>query len=438
MVSAEETIDCYPLDGAYALAYVLEQRYGFVRTSRGNAMIAIDVEFGRTDNCPWGEFEVPGIEGRIYTGFEVKDSRYQFRITGRIRGKHKLEFQKIADETKVRVRTHSLYIGKALRIGFPDPDSDEFSPKHSPKFVDTSRVDASSLIFSDEVQSDLDMSLYTPIRMSEAVKRHKVPLKRGIVLAGEYGTGKTLVGTLLAQMCERHGWTMFYLDKIEDLTRAVTASHGFGRTLIFGEDADKIMNDRDADLEAAFDGFSSKAGETMIVLTTNHIDKIHNVYRRQGRVDQVITIQAPDARAAERMVRFYARGLIPANEDLAPVGKLLSGKIPAVIREVVERSKLAAISHTADDAPFTLSVSDLIRAATGMLREIAAMPKFQEDNRTDFEKLGTIIGAQVRVGMDRVRNGSNDSHSRARRALDLPDPLATLATEEDGGTLNGS
>jgi hypothetical protein len=46
-----------------------------------------------------------------------------------------------------------------------------------------------------------------------------------------------------------------------------------------------------------------------------------------------------------RLIRLYGRDMIAADEPLGLVSDELSGNIPATIREVVERSKLAMIAH---------------------------------------------------------------------------------------------
>jgi ATP-dependent 26S proteasome regulatory subunit len=83
---------------------------------------------------------------------------------------------------------------------------------------------------------------------------------------------------------------------------------------------------------------------------------------RQGRIDKVIEIKEPDTDATARLVRIYARHMLPPEEDIREVCAKMAKMvlIPAAIREIVEQSKLAAIERgdvhhiTADDLDVTV------------------------------------------------------------------------------------
>ena len=85
----------------------------------------------------------------------------------------------------------------------------------------------------------------------------------------------------------------------------------------------------------------------------------------------MISVEAPDEKAAAKLMRIYARGLIAVNEDITEAGKELAGQIPAVIREVVERAKLYAIGRAGDIDE--LKGTDLAASARGMKRHLELM-----------------------------------------------------------------
>jgi transitional endoplasmic reticulum ATPase len=64
------------------------------------------------------------------------------------------------------------------------------------------------------------------------------------------------------------------------------------------------------------DGVESKGKELITILTSNHAENINQAMLRPGRLDAVLSIQAPDAFAAEKLIRLYARGLILERESL--------------------------------------------------------------------------------------------------------------------------
>jgi ATP-dependent 26S proteasome regulatory subunit len=93
------------------------------------------------------------------------------------------------------------------------------------------------------------------------------------------------------------------------------------------------------------DGVDTKGKEIITVFTTNHIETINPAILRMGRVDTCVRVDPPDASAAVKLVQKYGRGLINSQTNFNEVGKKLAGRIPAFIREVTERAKIAAIAR---------------------------------------------------------------------------------------------
>ena len=111
---------------------------------------------------------------------------------------------------------------------------------------------------------------------------------------------------------------------------------------------------------------------------------------------------APDTIAAQKLVRLYGRGLIEDNADLTGTGKKLAGCIPAVIREVVERSKLSAISRLKGAQDLVLTGKDLENAADGMLQHLKLIEPRPEDARSDREKAADRYGTHVGTALEQA------------------------------------
>lgn len=159
--------------------------------------------------------------------------------------------------------------------------------------------------------------------------------------------------------------------------------------------------DRDEKMDAilnTIDGVDTKGMELVVVLTTNHVDTIEPAMMRPGRLDAVISVTAPDAAAVTKLIRLYARGQLDPNTDLTRVGEKLEGQIPAVIREVVERSKLAAIHRMNADEDLTLQSADLEIAANQMLNHVRLMTPKPIDARSDREKAADTLGQYISGG----------------------------------------
>lgn len=399
MVSIHEEIDVFVFDGAYAFMKVLQQKYGWaepvpVKGFFGDTpptVANLEIAYGVHTQIVWGEFKVPGIDGVLSTNHSRKNGRTIFVIGGKVRQRHKAEVKEIADAVRAYVKVSSVYKGKAIRLKTEEDGAIQAHP--GPTFLDLSSVRPEELIFSDAVSEQVQTNLFTPIEHTQTCRDYKIPLKRGILFEGRYGTGKTLTAYVTAKKCEENGWTFIYLDRVAGLKAALDFAKLYGPAVIFAEDVDRaVAGERSVEMDDVLntiDGVDSKGCETITILTSNHVENINKAMLRPGRLDAVISVTPPDAAAAEKLVKIYARGLIGDGEDLTAVGKELDGQIPAVIREVVERAKLYVINTIKDSKqPLQLTAKSLAASARGMKTHLALMETPKTKQLTAAEQVG--------------------------------------------------
>ncbi len=410
-------IEGYPVDAALAFYKAMQKVYGF--TSLVNtpgffgptppAMIGVEISLTETVQIPWGSMQISGIDGRLETGIDFKDGKPTLTIGGMVKQKHKDKVDDLVSLAKKILERESIYKGKAIRVEFQDynPKDPRFDPLKAPKFMDLSRVNPAELVFSESVRRQVEVTLWTPIRKTELSRKFKIPRRRGALLAGKYGTGKTLAASVTAKECVDNKWTFIYLSDVKELPQAIHFAKLYAPALIFAEDINRIVGDkRDAEIDKIFntlDGVDTKHTEIMVVFTTNDIDDIHPGMMRPGRIDTIIEVTPPDALAAQKLVRLYGRGLVDPKADLTRVGLMLDGYLPAVIREAVERSKLAALSHLTDDQDTILvTAADLEDAAAQMAVHRKFVEPVRKAKPTDMEVLGNVLGAYMSDGLEKA------------------------------------
>jgi transitional endoplasmic reticulum ATPase len=430
-VAVHEEIHAFPMDGAHALMRVLEHRFGWASAAptpgffgpNPPTMVNLEYDYGKHTQVIWGGFIIPGIEGQLQTGatWNETDNRPYFVIKGKVKQKYQGEVKEIARLVREYVKDRSIYRGKAIILK-TDSDGD-VDLNDAPKFMDLSRINEAELVFPAETQVQVETSLFTPVTRTEECRALKIPLKRGILLEGPFGTGKTLTAGVTAKKACANGWTYIYVDRVTGLKEAMIFARAFAPAVVFAEDIDRVLDgDRDVsvdDILNTIDGVESKSQEVITILTTNHIERIEPAMLRPGRLDAVITVKAPDSEAAQRLIRLYSRGLISDKEDLTAAGLELAGQIPAVIREAVERSKLYAISRTQPGETFKLRGVDIANAAKGMKAHMDLIkPKVVEVS--DEEALGRALG---KVIQGHALNGSkakiDDMHERVQANLSI-------------------
>lgn len=430
-IAIDEVVDAFVLEGAYAFMKAIARTYGFAALvptpgffgPNPPTMIGVDIGVNETAQVPWGRIEVPKIAGFLETGLMVKDNRVLFRIGGEVKQKHKHEVKRLADLTRQIVKDESIYRGKAIRVAFPDTtDPRKINPRDCPKFIATDSTRVDELIFSQKVRTSVNTSLFTPIEHTDNCRKYQIPLKRGILLEGPFGTGKTLTAYVAAKKCEENGWTFIYLSTVKDLKTAIHFAKQYQPAVIFAEDVDRAMDgERDEKMDEILntvDGVDTKGMELIIVLTTNNVERIEPAMMRPGRLDAIISVEAPDAEASIKLVKLYARGRLDEQDNYDVVGQKLNGQIPAVIREVVERSKLAAVGRLQGTEQLVLKAADLEFAADEMLNHLRLMAQKPVDERSDIEKAADKIAVGLTDAFlsPAKSNGRHDTNERKATA----------------------
>src|SRR5882724_1353283 len=424
MVKVHELIDAYPLDALVAFVKAMTKLYGWASPVSTPSFFGpqpphiLSVKTGHRDEdvvqCPFGAFKLPGVDERInvtMAGSSKGDGSQALVIYGEIKQKDKHMVLELATETRRIVREQSIYKSKAIQLAVNDEGVLDIS--NPPVFMDTSKVSESDLIFNEHTTNQIDTNILVPIKKTAECRKHKIPLKRGVLLEGPFGTGKTLVAAMTAKVAEENGWTYILLDRVQGLNTALQFANRYAPAIVFAEDIDRIASERDDatyDLINSNDGVISKRTEIMVILTSNHADRLNPVILRPGRLDAVISLRAPDAETVTKLIRFYAGKLISANIDLSSSSKELEGQIPASIRECVERAKLGMIGRGDNK----LSDSDILISGQTMKNHLALLNK-DDNKKTDADKLAESLRNVVRNGSDKtlekIQEQVDDIHS---------------------------
>lgn len=365
-----------PDDGAHATYHCMRARWGMALGkitetffgTRPAESKTIQIAYGQTMQVPWGRIEVPHLEGLEFYVLEDDHKEYGKVLKLYARGpkKYKSEIEGLFDDVQEFLQTKSIYRGQAM-IG---SDSLEFL---------NMETDTSTIVFSDDVTTMLEGMLWAPLRYSQAMRDEGLSLKRAILLHGPYGTGKTSTGIMTAKEAVAAGWTFLSArpgrDKIENVFRTARL---YEPAVVFVEDIDNQSNDSEANsvsrLLDAFDGITSKGGELMIVLTTNHLDRIHKGMLRPGRLDSIVEIAGLDRHGIERLIKAVVpKGKLSETCDYDAVATSMNGFLPAFVRETINRAVTFAVARTHGTGSYMIDTSDLVYAAHSLLPQLEAL-----------------------------------------------------------------
>ena len=356
-VSVKTSVDAPPWDGALALQKAISEELGIIITNETKGMFGmkhpptemeVEIDLGRTITVKWGEFALPGMsDATAVTGVNMtNEGVLQFNCTITCLRKFQERARRILNLMRRYAETESIHKGKAFSIRFLDDDNDRL-PIPTPKFFD---LNLEAPIFRKDLERAIERNVFVPLQYTAELKKMGESLKRGVLFAGKYGTGKTMMASFIAREAVRQGWTFIYVKNSAELPYALKYAQKYQPVVVFAEDVDRVAGlertNNVNNLLNQLDGVDSKNAQIMTILTSNFVDKVNQAMRRPGRIDLILQVLPPDEETVGRMVHHFSRQGLEPNADLTGIGKELAGLAPAYVREAVGRARLEALRRT--------------------------------------------------------------------------------------------
>ena len=205
----------------------------------------------------------------------------------------------------------------------------------------------------DDVIRILEAKVALPFENDELATRFRLKPKRGVLLAGPPGTGKTTIGRALAHRLK----SKFFLidgtvvagsgDFYEDVKQIFDNARRNAPSIVFIDDTDVIF---EGNGDGAFcrylltilDGLESASSERVcVMMTAMNPGSLPPAMLRSGRVELWLETRLPDAVAREEILRDRLAGLDDfAAADLTQVAGDAKGLTGADLKAVVEDAKL--------------------------------------------------------------------------------------------------
>lgn len=420
--AVKRDFNVFPWDGAFALSKALESKFGWAAAQSTPSffgdqppkLIDIEIDYGVKTQVAWGRFGIPTLS---YGFVECdvarnRDGQLCFSLYSKVLRKDEKVVLELFEEIEKLLEAGSIYAGKAFKIRFRDDNGHALSMP-SPEFLRTDHVNKDMLIYNDEVMDAIQTNLFTPIERIQDCIANDVPVKRGVLLGGAYGTGKTLAATVASRLAVDNNVTYLYVPRADELGDAIAFAKQYQSTacVIFCEDIDRAINGERSvemdDILNILDGIDTKGNKIITVLTTNHLENINPAMLRPGRLDAVIDVEKPNASAIAKLIHLYGKGTVDPTADLSEVGQTLEGVIPAVVAEVVKRAKLAQLNLQPAGTQIQVITSEaLLSAAVTMRKQVdalAALNKPKEEPMLE-DLLGQVIENKLEDKLEKVES----------------------------------
>lgn len=197
-----------------------------------------------------------------------------------------------------------------------------------------------------------------------------------------HNSGKTLAAYLTAQIAIANGWTFVLCRPGRDNLQAVMGmARLYQPAVVFFEDVDTVASaesDNVQQLLDIFDGVQAKGTRIVVVLTTNHVERIHKGMVRPGRLDAVIHIGPLDPAGVRKLVEVTVpEDLLAPNIDWPTITSAMDGFLPAFIREAIDRTVRYNVARNKGTVT-KLEAADFAAAAEGLRPQLALMEEARE------------------------------------------------------------
>ena len=237
------------------------------------------------------------------------------------------------------------------------------------------KVSRDQLVLPESTLKLLERNVIQFVKQRERLTDFKQETKKGILLCGPPGTGKTHTIHFLINALKDHTTLLISADQVGLLSEYMTLARLLQPSIVVIEDVDLIARER-ANLNGPcaeamlnkllneMDGLKQDS-DILFILTTNRPETLEAALAsRPGRVDQAIEYPLPDEIGRHKLIRLYSEGVRLAEEVLTEMVRRTEGVSPAFIKELLRRS---VQFHVERNGTGDISMDDVTNALDEML-----------------------------------------------------------------------
>jgi SpoVK/Ycf46/Vps4 family AAA+-type ATPase len=274
----------------------------------------------------------------------------------------------------------SIYRGKVLELAMVSGIQDEFGDlekidRFRVLFKDVKPVADQDLIVDDDVRKILQRNVIDLHTRRDILKKHGVPVRRGVLLYGPPGTGKTFARRYVCGKLDGVTKIMVTGTALAQVKAIFMLARMLQPSLVIFEDVDLVFTHREVNL------YSSVLGDLLdlmdglrpfedisFLLTTNSIERMEDAIKdRPGRISQCIHFDAPNPPLRRRYLQRYLEMYGNLKVELDDLVDMSDGTTQAFLKEWVHRAAQVATERLTDEeAELELLLQDFSQAMDEM------------------------------------------------------------------------
>jgi cell division protease FtsH len=269
------------------------------------------------------------------------------------------------------------------------------------RFLDVKERTWDTVVLDEAIKAEIKANSIDFLRQSERWVQYGIPVKRGILLCGEPGTGKTIICKALMSAAENitcittNAYALAaggYITQLFELADDLTPS------IVIIEDIDLIGQSREEfgyhqgpaliELLAEMDGIEEQE-KIVTIATTNHLENLDKALsQRPSRFDKVIKLTRPSVMHRRELISRLCRKIPMDNKIQEYIAIKAENFTPAQLQEIVFG---LTIQQPAEKSELVFNKADIDRAISGINEKNRHQLGFVVNDNHNGNKLEQII-----------------------------------------------
>lgn len=283
--------------------------------------------------------------------------------------------------------SNSIYRGKIIV-----PAASSYDGVKSLEIAEVGESSWGELVLDRTAFQRLRENTVEHVAMTDMLRHNGFEVKRGVLLHGAPGTGKSLACRIIAG--ELPGFTTVLVagQNLEAPAEVFQLARKYEPALLIFEDIDLIGTDRaENSLKSALgelmnelDGVAAR-DEVYVLFTTNHLHLLEEALsQRPGRVDTVIEFPLPGRALRQRLIEQYAGKARLVVDDIQPLLDATQDQTPVFIKEVLRKALVLGARNGAvdDEGRVTITCTEIM----------AAILDYRDENNGTAKKIIGFLG----------------------------------------------
>jgi SpoVK/Ycf46/Vps4 family AAA+-type ATPase len=223
-------------------------------------------------------------------------------------------------------------------------------------FLKLDNVSWEDIILPEKTKQVVRSNIEENFALRETFKKYGLSVKRGIILHGVPGTGKTKICKCLAR---ESGYSVLYalpsdFPNPNSISRVCEIAKDLAPCLLIIEDIDWIASDRAKggsafvmELMNKLDGLES-FGDIITLGTTNALGELENAIKnRPGRFDRIISVDKPDEECrAKMLLKFTDKFVVSKAVDFKKLASVTRGLTGAHMNDLCLTAAIFAVKDS--------------------------------------------------------------------------------------------